>query len=53
MDIRWRERVTKVSEDDVVHEPWTLSTVSTGSITPPPDPHPFYRRLFLTEGGVG
>ena len=44
MDIRRRERVTRVSGADVAHERWNLSTVSTGSFTP-------YRRLFLTKEG--
>ena len=52
MDIRWRQRATRVSAGDVVHELCNLSTVSTGSITPSPEPPtPFYRRLFLTEEG--
>ena len=53
MNIRWHERATRVSEGDVVHEPWNLSTVSTGSITPlPRTPAPFYRRLLLTRTAI-
>ena len=52
MDIRWRRRAARVSEGDAVHEPWNISTLSTGSFTPSPaPPTPFYRRLFLTKEG--
>ena len=52
MDIRWRERVARVSGADVADEWWNLSTISTGSITPSPrTPTPFYRRLFLANEG--
>ena len=59
MDIRWRERVTRASGADVVHEPWNLSTVSTGSFTPSPEPPPPFtaacfsrRRGRLTTNGL-
>ena len=48
MDIRWRRRAASVSEGGVVHESWNISTLSTGSFTPSPRAHPFYRRLFFT-----
>ena len=55
MDSRWRRRAARVSEGGVVREPWNISTLSTGSFTPPPPPPrtptPFYRRLFLTREG--
>ena len=59
MDIRWRQRATRVSAGDVVHESWNLSTVSTGSITPSPEPPPPFtaacfsrRRGRLTTNGL-
>ena len=59
MDIRRRERVTRVSEADVAHERWNLSTVSTGSFTPSPEPPPPFtaacfsrRRGRLTTNGL-
>ena len=59
MDIRWRQRATRVSAGDVVHELWNLSTVSTGSITPSPEPPPPFtaacfsrRRGRLTTNGL-
>ena len=59
MDIRWRQRATRVSAGDLVHESWNLSTVSTGSITPSPEPPPPFtaacfsrRRGGLTTNGL-
>ena len=59
MDIRWRQRAERVSEDGVVHEPWNICTLSTGWFTPSPAPPPPFtaacfsrRRGRLTTNGL-